>query len=245
MSEKTNFSRRKFLKSTGIMAVGGAVIAAGSLAGCTKTEQQAAAPQQHEMAEPAKIPRGRMFFTKDLDFSVLSEAAERIFPADASGPGAKDLCVPYFIDNQLAGGYGYNVREYIQGPFAPGAPTQGYQTPVLKKDIFLQGVFALNAQANAMYKKDFPDLDDAGKDDILKQCEAGKLATEGFTSAYFFSLLRGMVLAGLYSDPIYMGNDGMRGWTLKEYPGAQMSYSSIIDSPTFQKIDPMSLTDMQ
>lgn len=185
-----------------------------------------------------------MFFTNDLQFSTLSAAAERIFPKDETGPGAIELAVPFFIDNQLAGAFGYNAREYISGPFSGGAPTQGYQTPLLRRDIFIQGLAALNTQSNATFKKDFPSLGDAEKDQILKMCEAGKIPTEGFTSAEFFALLKNAVLAGAYADPIYNGNKTMNGWKMKDYPGAQMSYIEIMESRKFERIAPLSLANM-
>ena len=56
------------------------------------------------------------------------------------GPGAIGLDVPYFIDHQLAGNYGSNSKEYMQGPFDVGAPTQGYQSRLTRAEIFRQGI---------------------------------------------------------------------------------------------------------
>lgn len=254
MSIKPDFSRRNFLKATGIVAgaaaFGGSVIAATAVgaqaADAPTTDAKAdAKPEMAHAAVKENIAfRGRMFFTNDLQFSTLSAAAERIFPKDETGPGAIELFVPFFIDNQLAGAFGYNAREYISGPFSSGAPTQGYQTPLLRRDIFIQGLAALNTQSNATFKKDFPTLGDAEKDQILKMCEAGKIPTEGFTSAEFFALLKTAVLAGAYADPIYSGNNTMNGWKMKDYPGAQMSYIAIIESREFERIAPLSLANM-
>lgn len=248
MSNELDFSRRRFLKTTGAVAGAAAVLSIPTLV----TESVAADNATHAKsataaAKPAatKVYRGRMFFTNDLEFSTLSQAAERIFPKDETGPGAIELAVPYFIDNQLAGAFGYNAREYMVGPFGAGAPTQGYQTALLRKDLFQQGLAALNKHSNDTFKMDFPDLTDKQKDQVLKDCEAGKIATDGFTSAYFFTWLKSTVLAGAYADPIYNGNNNMNGWRMKNYPGAQMSYLKIIESKKFEKIEPMSLADMQ
>ena len=81
-----------------------------------------------------------MFFRNEKDFSILSKATERIFPEDDLGPGAIGLDVPYFIDHQLAGNYGSNSKEYMQGPFDVGAPTQGYQSRLTRAEIFRQGI---------------------------------------------------------------------------------------------------------
>ena len=240
MSKKTGLSRRKFLQYTGIMT--GAAALTGPAVSLAAEAKEAHAGHA---AQDKPLHRGRMFFTNDLEFATLSEASERIFPKDENGPGAKELAVPYFIDNQLAGAWGYNAREYTAGPHFPGAPTQGYQTALLRRDVFKQGLKALNDAAQGKYKKDFPRLSGAEQDAVLTMCEKNELPTEGFTSSYFFGLLKEAVLAGAYSDPIYNGNNNMDGWRMKDYPGAQMAYQYLIDSDTFEKIDPVSLSSMQ
>lgn len=242
MADDTKVSRRSFLKTTGI--------AAGAAALGTMALPMVGAAAQHEghshgASEDVNLHRGKMFFTNTLEFSILSSAAERIFPKDELGPGAIELAVPYFIDNQLAGAWGYNAREYMQGPFAPGAPTQGPQTALIRRDLFRQGLLALNDAAQQRHKKDFPALSGAEQDEILKLCQAGELPTEGFTSSYFFAELRGAVLAGCYADPIYNGNNNMDGWRLKDYPGAQMVYTHLIENDGFDKVEPISLASMQ
>ena len=99
---------------------------------------------------------------------------------------------------------------------------------------------ALNNAARERFKKDFPQLSGAEQDQILTDCEAGKLPTQGFTS-----LLKGAVLAGAYADPLYNGNNNMDGWRMKEYPGAQMAYTYLMTSETFEKVPPVSLSSME
>lgn len=239
MSDASKFSRRQFLKVTSV-AAGTAAISATAL-----PVSAASHGGKTNGDEASSNVRGKMFFTNQLQFQTLSQAAERIFPKDELGPGAIELGVPYFIDNQLAAAYGFNAREYNAGPFGEGAPTQGQQTALLRKDVILQGLAALNKQANEQYKKDFPDITDAQKDEILKLCAAGKIPAEGFKSSYFFSVLKEMVMGGVYADPIYNGNNNKDGWRMKEYPGHQMSYLDVVDSKKFEIIDPMSLADMQ
>lgn len=239
MAKKIIVSRRNFLKTTGIAA------GAAALSTIALPSAEAAQHASHMNDSGVNLHRARMFFTNTFEFDILSNAAERIFPKDESGPGAIDLAVPYFIDNQLAGAWGYNAREYMAGPFAPGAPTQGPQTALIRRDLFQQGLLAINAAARKQYSKDFSKLKGSEQDEILKLCEAGKLPTEGFTSSYFFSELRNAVLAGAYADPAYNGNNNMDGWRLKEYPGAQMTYIDIIESEKYEKMDPISLASMQ
>lgn len=240
MTEENGFSRRRFLQFTG--AAAGAAAALG-MAGISAAEQGHAMHAAPLAENP--LSRGRMFFVDDVEFAALSAAAERIFPKDDLGPGAVELAVPYFIDNQLAGAYGYNAREYTQGPFFPGAPTQGYQSPLLRRDLFRQGLAALNRTARERFKRDFAQLEEADQDRILVDCEAGKLSVPGAGSDVFFAALRGAVLAGVYADPIYNGNNNMDGWRMKQYPGAQMAYDFLMTSAKFEDIPPVSLSSMQ
>lgn len=242
MSEKKVLSRRKFLQLTGVVT--GAAATLGMPAVAVPAQADAGA-HAHTASAGNPLSRGRMFFTNKLEFDTLSDAAERIFPRDETGPGAKDLAVPYFIDNQLAGGYGYNAREYIGGPHYPGEATQGYQTALLRRDVFKQGLIAINRTSQERFSKNFPELDGSQQDQILKDFEAGKIQTEGFTSDYFFSLLRSAVLAGAYADPMYNGNANMDGWRMKQYPGAQMSYIYLMTNEDFEVVEPISLSSMQ
>ena len=109
MPDEKDISRRRFLQYTGLVT--GAAAALGLSTVSMAAEQGGSAHSGHAAATANPLNRARMFFTNELDFSTLSEAAERIFPKDEFGPGAKELAVPYFIDNQLAGAYGYNARE--------------------------------------------------------------------------------------------------------------------------------------
>ncbi|PAF53526.1 hypothetical protein BKH42_05630 [Helicobacter sp. 13S00482-2] len=242
-------SRRNFFKTSTLAAgavLGGGVFAS-TFSGCddSKGDRSSMKASHHNNIAQESQARGRMFFTKDIDFAVLSASCERIFPKDDLGAGAIELGVPYFIDNELAGAYGYNAREYMQGPFENGTSTQGYQTPMIRRDIFLEGVKTIEKQAIHHYKKSFVDLDSKDQDLILKDFEADKVSMKGVLSSYFFSLLREMTLAGVYADPIYSGNDKMQGWKMKEFPGAQMSYLAFVADDKFQKLSPISLADMQ
>ncbi|MBS4192028.1 gluconate 2-dehydrogenase subunit 3 family protein [Bacillus sp. FJAT-49705] len=248
MSEKEkNISRRDFLKTSGIAT--GTLIGGGLIGGIigygmpktTKVPDKKTEKTNHNLTSP----KGRMFFTKDRDFNILSQATERIFPKDDIGPGAIELGVPYFIDNQLAGNYGSNAREYMQGPFFVGAPTQGYQSSQTRADAYTQGVSMLEKEAQSRYKKSFVDLDGEQMDAILTSFEKGEVKMNGLPSDFFFRMLRAATLQGAYADPIYSGNNNMDGWRMKNFPGNQMSYLNVIDSKEFQKIDPQSLANME
>ena len=256
--ESSVVNRRTFMKSAGYigMAVAGAMVV-----GCNNTSTQnpvnSVAPVSNDNGSHGHISasannayvirnRGLMFISNLSEAKALAYAAERIFPADKNGPGALELCVVYFIDNQCAGGWGNHAREYMQGSFKEGVPGQGYQSPVYRKDVIKQGARALNLEAQKRHNNDFASLTGSQQDEILKDMESGKVIFEsGVSSKYFFNLLKTLTIAGVFSDPIYNGNKDMAGWKMKRYPGAQMAYMDTIMEEKFQEIPPMSLSDMQ
>ncbi|MEI3612123.1 gluconate 2-dehydrogenase subunit 3 family protein [Pseudogracilibacillus sp. SO30301A] len=239
-------SRRDFLKTSGIAV--GTLVGGGLIGGAIgyNVRKDANIPQPNETVKEYKAasPKGRKFFKSNRDFDILSQATERIFPEDELGPGAIGLGVPYFIDNQLAGSYGVNAREYMQGPFDVGEPTQGYQTPLIRQEVFLHGIRKMEEEAQSRFDTGFAKLDDEQMDEILTDFQKGEVEMDGLTSDFFFQLLRSATLEGAYADPIYSGNNNMDGWRMKDYPGHQMAYIKDIDSEEFKKIEPQSLASM-
>lgn len=246
MTEKDKgLSRRDFLKRSGIVTgtlVGGGLL--GGVIGYNARNNTETSPEETREKARQISPKGRKFFTRDADFKILSQATERIFPKDDLGPGAIQLGVPYFIDNQLAGAYGMNSREYMQGPFFVGKETQGYQSPLTRAEIFSVGIAALDNEAQKRFKKSFTDLEGGQMDEILTAFQKGEVKLNGVTSSFFFTLLRSATLEGAYSDPIYGGNNNMDGWKMKNFPGHQAAYINVIESDKFQKIKPQSLSSM-
>lgn len=245
------FSRRDFLKTTG-MATGG--IIGGSLLGGVVgynmnpanpgADQGATSGEQGEQTAAQENP-GRLFFHKDADFETISQAMERIFPEDDIGPGAIALGAPYFLDMQLAGAYGNNSKEYMQGPFYEGEPTQGYQSRLTRAELFTLGIERLNAISNNEHDMDFASLEGEQMDEILDSFQKGD-ADMGVPAATakpetFFGLLRSVTLEGAYSDPMYRGNRNMEGWKMKQFPGHQHAYIEQMDSDSFVEVEPQSL----
>lgn len=244
-SKDKNISRRAFLKTSGVATgalIGGGLL--GGLIGYNANTPSTTDKKSEDHKQEATLNKGLMFFTNDREFQILANATERIFPKDDLGPGAIDLGVPYFIDNQLAGQYGSNTKEYMQAPFAIGAATQGYQSRLTRAEIFKQGVLKLEAEAQTRFKDGFSKLEAAQMDEILTAFQKDEVAMNGVTSAFFFRLLRAATLEGAYADPIYNGNNNMDGWRMKQFPGHQAAYINVIESDTFQKIEPKSLGSM-
>lgn len=244
-------SRRDFLKTTGIAT--GAVLGGGLLGGVLgynikgdkKEPSQTEDAPSSSGADEQVAPRGLMFFTNSNEYNIIAQATERIFPEDELGPGAIGLGVPFFIDNQLAGSYGNNTKEYMQGPFHEGAPTQGYQSRLTRGEIFRQGIHKLEEEARKRFDEGFAKLEGNQMDEILTDFQKNEIPMRGVQASFFFQLLRQATLEGAYSDPIYNGNDNMDGWRMKGFPGHQMAYINEIEKDEFIKIEPKSISSMQ
>src|SRR5690625_289423 len=221
-NQKDGMSRRKFLKNTGYVTggvVGGGIL--GSILGSgwwSGSETQPVSTTSENNFEEA-----RMFFKREEDFKILEKATETIFPEDDYGPGAIDLGVPYFIDRQLAGAWGSNTRDYMKGPFQQGSETQGYQAPLTRGGVFLQGLRQINQIAIENYDEPFFDLKEEDRVSILTEFSEGEVDMQSGPSDRFFNMLRTAVLEGAYADPLYGGNKNMAGWRMKQHPGAVMS----------------------
>lgn len=235
-------SRRNFLKNTG-MVLGGLVV--GGVAGSLLRKPEA--PPQQPGATPAPAAdynQALMYFSPE-QFKVVEAACERIFPEDENGPGAKALGAAYFIDHQLAGDWGFNSRDYMQGPFFPGEATQGYQGRLKRREIFDIGIQELNNYSNSTQKKRYYELTPEQQDAVLKAFETNEVKLTTISAGAFFTMLRASTLEGVYSDPLYGGNKNMDGWKMKNYPGNQMAYTQLIDKDEFVKMAPLSLRDHQ
>ncbi|MFO1442446.1 gluconate 2-dehydrogenase subunit 3 family protein [Bacillus sp. Bva_UNVM-123] len=243
-NSKDQMSRRDFIRK-GSYVAGGAI--GGGILGGLITQQFIKPNTGTKIGgnvgngQVERYSQALMYFSNPEDFKVLSQATERIFPADDLGPGAIDLDVPYYIDHQLAGTWGNNARDYMMGPFYKGLDTQGFQSHLRRNEIFSQGIAKIQSYSQEKYKKKFTELTDQEQDEVLTAFDTGKVDMQGITSNDFFKLLRMSVLEGAYADPLYGGNLDMGGWKMKEYPGNQMTYLDKIEAKDFLVIEPSSL----
>jgi gluconate 2-dehydrogenase gamma chain len=151
-------------------------------------------------------------FFKASEAKVIAAACDRIFPSDASGPGAKEAGVIIYIDRQLAGPYGRDRHRYTKGPFVESGLEHGYQAKASPQEIYRDGLRQLG-------EDDFADLYAAKQDERLQTLER----------TVFFRMLRTHTVEGMFSDPLHGGNAGLIGWQLIGYPGPLMSYRDEID----------------
>ncbi|MGA3204420.1 MAG: gluconate 2-dehydrogenase subunit 3 family protein [Bryobacteraceae bacterium] len=162
-------------------------------------------------AQSGRKIRVPLRFFDEREALLVSAAAARIFPSDATGPGAPEGGVVIYIDRQLAGPYGRDRYRYTQPPFEEGIPEQGYQGKATPREVYREGLVLLGP--------DFDRLTPAGQDANLRKIE----------TTYFFRLLRQHTIEGMFSDPIHGGNADMIGWQAIGYPGPYMSWGDHID----------------
>lgn len=179
-------------------------------------------------AQDAQKIRVPLRFFDERGALIVAAAAARIFPADASGPGANEAGVVIYIDRQLAGPYGRDRYRYVQPPFEDGLPEQGYQGKATPREIYREGLILLGA--------DFGPLAPAEQDGKLRSIE----------TSLFFRMLRQHTIEGMFCDPMHGGNVDLIGWQLIGYPGPYMSWSDEIDRHNGEpyRPKPRSLSDV-
>ncbi len=149
------------------------------------------------------------FFT-EAEAKIVAAACARIFPTDASGPGANQAGVVIYIDRQLAGPYGRDKYRYTQAPFETSVPEHGYQGKESPRELYRAGVAMLAG---------FAEWEPVQQDEKLRAIE----------KSVFFRLLRTHTIEGMFCDPMHGGNAGLLGWQMIGFPGPRMSYREEVD----------------
>lgn len=165
-----------------------------------------------------------LFLTSD-EAAFLDAAAARLIPADNLGPGAKEAGVTFFLDRQLNGPFGNAQSWYMQGPWADGETTQGYQSRMTPAQMYRAAIKAIDAYCKQTFSnRAFNALSADEQDKVLTGLEKGDVKLENVKSAAFFEMFLQNVIEGFFSDPIYGGNRDMVGWKLIGFPGARYDY---------------------
>jgi gluconate 2-dehydrogenase alpha chain len=127
---------------------------------------------------------------------LLAAVFDRMFPPDATGPGAVDLGAVTYLDRALAG----HERE-------------------LRTDYQL-GLEALDRAACDAYGAGFADCNPADQDALLERTERGELPGLAVPApTAFFHTLRRHLQEGLFADPAHGGNRDAGGWRYLGHPG--------------------------
>ncbi|HEY3948568.1 gluconate 2-dehydrogenase subunit 3 family protein [Phenylobacterium sp.] len=161
------------------------------------------------------------FLTGD-EAAFVEAAALRMIPADPTGPSALEAGVPLFLDRQLAGDYGKGTRLYMQGPFAKGTATQGYQAKWPPAGFHRAAIKAIGDHLAQGGGATFHKRDEADQDAFLKDLSDGKVDLGGDVDGKaYFKLLLQNVMEGYFADPIYGGNRNLSAWKMIGFSGAR------------------------
>ncbi len=256
-------SRRRLLEMS---ALSGAAIGIGAVTHAMAGDAtQEASPEASPAASPAASPDAMSGMdmtpqhantnTGFVNFvpyhiTILRAACNRIIPTDATGPGAEEAGVVYFIDREMGSRKAFRGPRYMQGPFVKGEATQGDQSALMLRDRFRLGLNSLDTYAKATNNgTGFADLPPEKQDAILTDMSTGKVdefgsssidktplspmakgGQPGITAQAFFGLLLSYTMAGFFSDPVHGGNRDMVGWKLIGFPGAHLSWADQIEN---------------
>ena len=227
--------RRDFLK--------GAVVG-GAAAATTTTGIGLASQAQQGAAAPAS--EGYSFLS--LEEAAFVEAlVDHMVPADELTPKGTDLGINIYIDRALAGAWGKGDRLYMQGPWKPGVPSQGYQLPLTPAQLYRAGIEATNAYCSKTYGKAFDRLDEKQREEVLVGLSSDKIKFDGGLPVRpFWTTVYQTVMEGMFGDPIYRGNRSKAGWKMIGFPGVievnRENVAKYLDKPF--PTNPLSIADM-
>ncbi|HEY7034618.1 MAG TPA: gluconate 2-dehydrogenase subunit 3 family protein [Thermomicrobiales bacterium] len=229
------------------------------------------APPSHAPAPGMGTDERAINFFNIHEAATVDAIASRIMPGTADDPGAHEAGVVFYIDRTLGGpNLGYGLKTYTQGPYlvvsdepvpveaassrdiydyvmvaSEQVSRYGYQSMLIPQEVYRRGLGFVDAYAQSKFKSDFTDLTTDQQDQILTDMAADKATGfEGPGAKAFFTQLRNDTIEGMFSDPMYGGNQDMVGWKLIGYPGAQRFYTADDFANTSFKRDPQSLAQL-
>jgi gluconate 2-dehydrogenase gamma chain len=229
------FNRRAFLKSA---VASSAAAVSGALPQSAQAQQKPAAPQT--------VSPGYAFLNPE-EAAFVEALVDHMVPADELSPKGTEMGINIFIDRALAGGWGKGDRLYMQGPWKQGVPSQGYQLPLTPADLYRAGIASANAHCVKTYSKPFDKLSETQRQEFLVAWSAGKVSFEnGPPARVFFTMLYQNVIEGMFSDPIYGGNQNKAGWKMIGFPGVIAVNQQNIEKYRDKKFpaSPLGIADM-
>jgi len=234
------FDRRSFLKGA---VAGGAAAATVSLPKTAEAQQGAPSPASQSSPAPANT----YAYLNPEEAAFVEALVDHMVPADQHTPKGTELGVNTYIDRALAGGWGKGDRLYMQGPWKPGVPSQGYQLPLTPAELYRTGIAAANAFCVKSHGKTFDKIGAEQRQEFLLGLQAGKVTFEnGPPARVFFATLYQNVIEGMFSDPIYGGNRNKAGWKLIGFPGVIAVHYQNVEKYRDKKysVDPVGISDM-
>jgi gluconate 2-dehydrogenase gamma chain len=206
-----------------------AIVPAAALTGAARPQETPAAAPPGAVA--ASGPYQPVFFNA-VEWAFIQAATARLIPADDTGPGALEAGVPEFIDRQMDAAFGHAALWYMQGPFVESPPEFGYQGKLPPRDVYRAGIAATDAHCKAAFNgKNFPQLDAAQQDEVLRGLESGAIRFDTVSAKTFFGFLLQNTKEGYLSDPIHGGNKNATAWKMIGFPGARADFADWVGRP--------------
>jgi len=227
-----SFSRRNLLKSAGLAGAAAAIPAMVSAAPSNGSQAEAENASAASGASGSTDGLGSfLFFFNTEEARFVEAAVDRLIPPDDKWGGAKMAGVIYFIDRQLAGGYGAGAHMYLDGPWDPNAPPQqGYQLRYPPKELYRTAIGEIRAAVRDGHNnQEFWDLSPDVMDKVLTGLEHGDIQLKSVPSPVFFETLLANTIEGYFADPAYGGNRDMVAWRMIGFPGAYAQYVGLVD----------------
>jgi gluconate 2-dehydrogenase gamma chain len=196
-----------------------AIVPISALAACDAPSSHRDATATTAVAAPYEP---RYFHPNEWVF--VQAACSRLIPSNDDGPGALEAGVPEYIDRQMDTPYAHGALWYMQGPFMDGVPELGYQRRMAPRDLYRACIAAIDRRCESTDGRRFAALDDARRDAILHDLEAGRFTAEDLPLQAFFSFLLQNTREGYFCDPIHGGNKGMAAWKMIGFPGARADF---------------------
>lgn len=215
-------SRRRFMQgAVASVAVVGAPGAIGvTAAAVSASSQSAASPSTSATAAVGPAAHPGYTFLRPAEADFIEALVDHMVPADTLTPRGTDLGINVYFDRALGGNWGSGDRLFLEGPWQPGTPSQGYQLPLTPAELFRAGTEAFDAHCRAHLGGPFSSLAASDKESVLLALASGKLALPDCPDTHhYFALLYQCVTEGLFADPSYGGNADKAGWKMLGFPG--------------------------
>ncbi len=231
------FGRRDFIKGA---------VAGGAVAATIAPPQSALAAEPVAAASAAPSAAGYAFLNLE-EAAFVETLVDHMVPADELTPKGTDIGINVYIDRALAGAWGNGDRLYMQGPWKPGVPSQGYQLPLTPAQLYRAGIAATNGYCRKTYGKSFDALDERHREEVLVGLSTAKIKfDDGLPVRVFWTTMYQTVMEGMFSDPIHGGNRGKAGWKLIGFPGAIAVHRENVEKYRDKVFpnDPVGIADM-
>ncbi len=134
-----------------------------------------------------KNPEGEMTVAEVMP--ILSAICQVLVPSDVLGPGVKEAGIDAYLEKTLA-------------------------DPRMKaiKSIATRGAVFVGRAARKEHEKNYWELDDAGKNDIIKRLANNEVRPNGFPPQAFVRVMLALALECFLGDPRHGGNKDQIGW---------------------------------